>query len=214
MPGDAELSTPSTNPTLDELVERTRGLQPWRKLFHAVNGLSVAAAIVFLDIPSETARWILGPIALGLLVLDALRLLHPPSNALFFRAFRLLASPREARGLASSTWYALGIALAVLLFPLEHAVTGILVLGLADPSASYVGQRWGRRPFLGGSVAGTVVFLAVAAAVLLSRHPWGVAAVSVLAVTLAERKSWPLDDNFAIPLVSAAATTGSSALLG
>ena len=37
--------------TLRVLVERTAGPQPWRKAFHAMNAVLIAAAITLLDPP-------------------------------------------------------------------------------------------------------------------------------------------------------------------
>lgn len=199
---------------LEALVERTRGLQPWRKAFHAVNGLLVAGALATVDLPRSMAAALLAAIAATLLVSDIVRLRHPRSNALFFTAFSRLASPREAEGMASSTWYALGLAITVALAPTEVAVTAILVLGLADPAASLVGQRWGRRPFMGGTREGTLVFFVVAFAIVGWRHGWAVALPVGAATALAERKSWPLDDNLTIAVVCAAGILAAQSLLG
>lgn len=169
--------------------------------------------LLHLDLPRSTAAALLAAGAVLVVVADVFRLRYPPANELFFRAFRLLASPREASGLASSTWYAVAVAAAVALFPLHHAVSGILVLALADPAGSYVGQRWGRRPFLGGTVLGTATFVVVAGLVLGFRHPPAVAGVAAVAAALTERRSWPLDDNLAIPLVTGAVTMLGASLL-
>lgn len=186
------------------LVDRTSGLQPWRRVMHATNGILVAVALMVLPIPRA---WAVGLLATALLAqgaIDVVRLRFPAVNAAFFRAFRHLASPREASGPASSTWYTLGVLVAVALFPREAAVSGILVLGLADPAASYVGRRWGRRPFLGATLEGSGVFMAVAFAVMVPRHDPLLAAAAAAAATLAERLSWPLDDNVTLPVVTAA----------
>ena len=61
---------------------------------------------------------------------------------------------------------------------------------------------------------GTLTFLVVAVAILLVRHPWPVAAAAALFATVAERRSWPLDDNFAIPVVTGLTVWGVGALLG
>ncbi|MDP2956890.1 MAG: hypothetical protein Q8N53_10765 [Longimicrobiales bacterium] len=196
-----------TAPDLDTLVGRTTGLQPWRRLFHAATGSLVAGILLYADVPRVAAVGILGAVLGGLVVLDATRLVSPGANAIFFRAFRTLASPREAGRPASSTWYALGMTLAVAFFSPEAAVSGILVLALADPAASYVGQRWGRRPFLGASLEGTALFAAVAFAILAARHGLVPGAAGALAAALAERLSWPLDDNLTIPVVAAAVVT-------
>ena len=192
---------------LDALVEQTRGVQPFRRLFHAFTGTAVAVALTWLGLPRATAVTILGVVLVGQIALDVVRLRMPRANAAFFRAFRHLASPREAEGLASSTWYTVGLLLAVALFPGQAAISGILVLALSDPAASYVGQRWGRRPLLGGSVAGSVAFVVVGLAVLLPRHAAPVALGATVAGLLAERLSWPLDDNLALPPATAAAIT-------
>ena len=196
----------TTNPDraeLDELVQRTRGLQPWRRLFHAANGVATAVALTWLPLERWQAITILGGILAVLVVADVVRMRSPAANRLFFRVFSLLASPREAGRIASSTWYTFGIFLAVVFFPLPYAVSGILVLALADPAASYIGQRWGGRPFMGGTLIGTAVFFGVACAVLGLRHALPVALVAAAVATIAERRSWPLDDNLMIPLACA-----------
>lgn len=192
---------------LEDLIRSTEGLQPWRRLFHAFNGVAVWAAVEVLGLP---IAWTVGILAVAFVLLaglDLLRLRLPRANEAFFRAFRLLASPREATGPASSTWYALAMLLALVVFPAREALSGILVLALADPAASYLGRRWGRRPFLGGSVEGTAVFVAVSLAILLARHPLPVAVPAAVAAALAERRSWPLDDNLAVPLATGAVLT-------
>lgn len=121
---------------------------------------------------------------------------------LFFRLFRALASPREAGGLASSTWYVAGVLLTLVLFPPGPALAGILVLALADPAASYVGRRWGRRPLGDGTVEGSVVFAAVATLVCLPLAGIGAAVAAALVAALVERVPALPDDNLTIPVVA------------
>lgn len=197
MTSNAELET------LERLVARTRGRQPWRRLFHAANGTLIAAALVWLPISRTTELLVLSGLVVAAFAADWIRLTQRWANELFFRLFNRLASPREAAGVASSTWYILGITAAVAFAPEPAAISGILVMSLADPAASYLGRRWGRRPFLGGSLEGSVVFVAVALAVLLPRHSWPVAVPAAFVAMLVERKSWPLDDNLTVPLITA-----------
>lgn len=199
---------------LDALVARTEGPQWWRKVFHAINATLIAAAIVLFEWPDRTLRLVLGVAVGSLFAFDLLRLSNRRLNSLFFRAFGKLASPREARGIASSTWYALGIFLAVVLFPRAEAVAGILVLGYADPAAAYVGRTLGKRPFLGGTLEGSIAFFVTSAAVLAFRFAWPAVLVAAAAAALAERRSWPLDDNLTVPLVSAGALHVVGLLLG
>ncbi len=197
---------------LDALVERTRGPQPWRRLFHLATGAVVATLLTLPGVPKGTALLVLAAVVVGLLLLDVVRLRDTRANEVFFRAFVHLASPREAHGIASSTWYAIALLVVVALFPRAAAVSGIVVLAVSDPAAGWVGRRWGRRPFLGGTLEGSIVFAATAFAVLAFRHPLPVALVAALAATLAERVSWPVDDNFAVPVTAAAVLTILEAL--
>jgi len=202
-----------TSPGLEGLVQRTSGPQLWRRVFHAVTGVLIAIALTILDLPRATAVAIIGVVVAALGAIDVARLVDPKVNALFFSAFRHLASPRDARGLASSTWYGLGVLIAVALFPTRAAVSGVLVLALADPIASYAGRRWGRRAFLGATLEGTALFAAVAFGILAARHGPLVGAVGAVVLALAERLSWPLDDNLTIPVFGGAVVTAFGVLL-
>jgi dolichol kinase len=158
--------------------------------------------LVLLDPPWIWTVAALGSLTLLLFLSDLARFSIPGLNRLFFRLFRPFASPREARGVASSTWYIAGCFLAVAVFPREVAVASILVLALADSVASYVGRRWGRRPFGTGSVEGSTVFFLVAFLILVPVAGWGVAAVVAGLTALVERTPWPLDDNLTVPLTA------------
>ena len=198
--------------SLGDLVGRTGGLQPWRRVFHMLSGLGLAGALTWLEPSRGFAVVALGAVFLILLAADIVRLASKETNRMFFATFLRLASPREAAGVASSTWYVLGVGLCVAFFPLPVAVSGVLVLALADPAASYIGRRWGEIRFLGGTVEGSLVFAAVAFAVLISRHSLLAAVAAAVLTTLAERLLWPLDDNVAVPVACAAALAGMETL--
>jgi dolichol kinase len=185
---------------LADLVERTKGLQPWRRVFHSCSGLVLALGPGLLGLERPLVVRLLAVGVALLLVADLARLRVPSLNVLFFRAFRRLASPREASGIASSTWYGVGVFLAWALFPAAVAVPSILVMALADPCASVIGRLWGRRRFGKGSTLGSLTFFVVASVVLLAatRNP-AVILVAALAA-LVEVLPWKLDDNLMIPL--------------
>lgn len=193
------------DPGLAELVGRTEGLQPWRRLFHAASGVAMVAGLLVLPLSRGLVLALLGSCVVILWLADLARLSSPRLNVLFFRAFPSLASPREAEKPASSSWYVLGIFLALLLFSRERAVAGILVLALADPAASLVGRRWGRRPVGNGSLEGSATFFGVACLALLTLVPPGPALAAAALATVVEVLPWPLDDNLTIPLVTAGA---------
>lgn len=196
------VSSGPTEAELALLVEGTQGLQPWRRVFHAANGLVMAAALTWVVPSRPLALAALSLVLAVLLALDFVRLRDRRVNALFFRVFKPFASPREARKTASSTWYVVGILTALVLFPVHVVIPGILVLALADPAASVLGRLWGRRRLGKGSVEGTVIFSVVAFFVLLPFVPPPAAAMAAVLTALVEILPLGLDDNFTIPLTA------------
>jgi dolichol kinase len=186
-------------------AERMRGVQPWRRLFHAGNGLVVAFFPPVLGLEKRVLLLILSSLLVVLLAFDLVRLRVPGVNAFFFKAFPSLASPREAKQAASSTWYACGVVIAYAFFPVRIAVPAIVVLALADPMASVVGRLWGRRRVGNGTVLGSLVFLFVAFAVLSAFFGPAAAMVPALVVTCVEVVPWRLDDNLTVVVAGATA---------
>lgn len=194
---------PDPDPDLSEAVEKTRGLQPWRRLFHATNGTLAVVAIAVLGLPRATALVILGIILALTTATDLVRLYDPKINTVFFKAFSPLASPREKGKIASSTWYAASLIVVLLIFPLDYALAGILVLAWADPAASVVGQKFGKHPFLAGTIRGTATFAVVAFCALILFVPWWMALVAATVTALLEAAPLDLDDNLIVPITAA-----------
>jgi dolichol kinase len=188
---------------LVRLVNETAGMQPWRRVFHTANGVLLVLVLGTFPIPRSAVLLALGGLFLALLLLDAWRLARPGVNLLFFRLFAPLVSPREEMKIASSTWYALGIFLTILLFSQRIALPAILTLALADPAAVFSGRTWGRRKLGKGTWVGSFAFALVASAALLLFFPWPVALGAALAATAVEAAPLPLDDNLTIPLATA-----------
>lgn len=186
---------------LSALVADTEGLQPWRRVFHAGNGVLLALGPGAVGLSPEQTAWLLAAVSAVLLAFDLARLRWRTLNAFFFRAFRRLASPREANAVASSTWYAIGAFLAWWWFPPAIAVASILVLGLADPSASVFGRLYGRRPIGKGTVEGVLAFVGVGVLVLWPQVGLVAALVAAAVTGLAEIVPGGVDDNLVIPLV-------------
>ena len=197
----------SEDPPISELIEKTEGVQPWRRVFHASNGTILVLALLWLPIPDAVVFSALGTLLAALLFLDVVRLTRPAVNRVFFQAFMLLASPREARKVASSTWYLLGVFLALLFFPRTAALAGILTMALGDPAAAVVGWKYGRRKLGNGSLEGSITFALVAFGVQILFFPWPVAAAAALVTAAVEALPWPVDDNLSLPLVASGVVT-------
>ena len=204
---------PHQNNRLAELVAKTTGLQTGRRIVHAITGTVIFVAVTQLDLSKSLTITGLSVLFLILLASDLVRLRVPHLNILFFRFFQILVSPRESQNIASSTWYILGALIAIVLFPISAALSGILVLAWADPTASYLGRRWGKRSFLGGTLVGTTAFLVVAVLILSVRHPLTIAIPSACLITLVERLAWPLDDNLLLAPACAGILTLSELLV-
>ena len=195
------------DPAFDKLVRRTHGLQPWRRVVHAACGVGLAG-LIWLDVltPLALAACLGGIIAMAVAT-DVMRLRKPDLNRRFFLAFRHLASPREAGKWASSTWYVIGVAAVMLVFPSPVWIPSILVVALADPCASVCGQLWGRAEPGEPSPLGSAVFWAVATVCLWPFAGLGPAAVVGLVVAATERAPIPVDDNVTVALATAVALT-------
>ena len=204
---------PYQNNRLADLVAKTTGLQAGRRIVHAITGTVIFVAVIQLDLSESLTITGLSVLFLILLASDLVRLRVPHLNILFFRFFQILVSPRESQNIASSTWYILGALIAIVLFPISAALSGILVLAWADPTANYLGRRWGRRAFLGGTLEGTIAFLVVAVLILSVRHPLPIAIPSACLITLVERSAWPLDDNLVLAPACAGILTLSELLI-
>lgn len=193
---------PGRGPESPAPVSRAGQLQPLRRVFHAAAGLVLAWGPSALEIDHTLLLVTLGSLFVVLIVFDLVRLRTRWLNTLFLRSLPSLASSREAVGVASSTWYVLGVFLTYLLFPPTAAVPAILVLALADPAASVVGRTWGRTRVGTGTVEGTLAFFVVASALLWGFY--GAMGLAVaLVVSLAEPLPLRLDDNLVIPVLTA-----------
>ncbi len=187
---------------LAELVGRTEGPRPWRRLFHLLGGLSVAWVVHVLSPQSPSARWLFGIMLAIALAGDLLRLQSDTFNRFAFRTFRVLLSPREADRLSIS-WFMAGVFLVLWLPAEAHAVAALVVLAIADPVANVVGSRIGKHPLGKGTVEGTAAF-AASAFVALTPFVGAWTAVPVAFVAAAaEAVPTRLDDNFAIPVATA-----------
>lgn len=193
-----------------------------RNLFHVGNALVVLTLVVLL--PSS---WLI-PLAsafFGLAVfLETSRRFSERWNATLMKLFGPVAHPYEHYHVNSASWYVGALfVLAWMERPMVAAV-GIGVLGLADPAASIVGRRFGRHKLLHGrTLEGTLTFAGVGALVAaLVLAGYGLAPVNILIVSLAagiagalaELMSRRVDDNFSVPVLTAAAAWGMVTLLG
>lgn len=188
----------------EELVGRTDGLQPWRRVFHVVGGSCVAWTVYTLSPLSAATRWLFGVLFVVSFVADLLRVRSETLNRFFFRRFSALASPREAEGMTGFPSFVLGVFVVLWLPGGALAVPSILVLSFSDPAASTVGRLWGKHPLGTGTLEGTSAFFVTAVVVLVPfAGVWSAVLVAALAAG-SEVLPSGLDDNLVVPVATAA----------
>ncbi len=197
----SSVKTPSE---LEVAVRRTEGVQPWRRAFHAACGIVIVAFVEYGPLDGRMDLLCLGVALLASLAIDWARLGSRSANLVFFRWFSALVSPREARKIASSTWYLTGAFITMLVAP-RLFMPALLVLALADPAASVVGRLWGRHRLGKGSWEGAAAFFVVASAVLASIVGPGIALPAAALVAGFEVLPTGIDDNLTVPPVTALA---------
>jgi len=136
-------------------------------------------------------------------------------NLFLLRFMSAVSHPHERREVNSATWYTTALLLLALLFAPRFCTVALVVMGLADPAAAFVGRRWGRIRLVNGrSLEGSFTFLLVgAAAALAALSIWhqelslgfavwiALGAAFLAAVT--ELLSRYVDDNLSVPLAAA-----------
>jgi dolichol kinase len=194
-----------------------------RSLFHVASG-ALSLTLMRL-LPGRT--WLIGvslTIAVAAWSMEAARRRSPAANELLMRFFSPIAHPQERHRVNSSTWYVTALLILATFFPLRAAELGVVVLGLADPAAGFIGRRFGRtRLRTGRSLEGTLAFVvagtlgALASLIAFHELPWAsritLALVGAVAGAVAELVSTRADDNFTIPLTVAVATVTAQLFL-
>lgn len=195
-----------------------------RSLVHVGFGFT---ALTLLHVLTQTQIiWIAGGFALFALVAETSRRFSSGANAALMKLFAPIAHPHEHHRVNSASWYTAALLLLAVFAPVEAAAAGVIVLGLADPAAAFVGRRWGRTKLVGGrSLEGSTTFalvgFVVTSVMLAILHPaiptstgMILAAVAGVSGALAELYSGRLDDNFTIPVAVAGALMATLALMG
>ncbi len=120
-------------------------------------------------------------------------------------AVKAYLKPKESRKPSGSFFYLLAASVVVVLFNRDAAIASLLILSIADPAASIVGRRFGRRRPAGKSLAGTLAFFCTALIILLF-FPFSVPAriAGACVASLTELLTPPIiDDNLSVPVVTA-----------
>lgn len=202
-----------------------RPLNPARNLLHAGSGIAGFVAIELIHSRFATIAVALA-FALAGWTMEWRRRQSATVNDQLMNLFGPVAHAHERHHVNSATWYCTALVLLAIAGTDIANGLGVLVLGFADPIAAQIGRRFGRvRIRSGRTLEGSIGFVVAGAGVsflaLGLTHPEvpigariALATVAGVSGALAELFSFRLDDNLTIPVVTAAAVTGTALLLG
>jgi glycerol-3-phosphate acyltransferase PlsY len=185
-------------------VETSRTV--WRALVHIAIGLGISIAAFFLSRGIMLVA--LGLAALGVLLVDLIRLRGPGFNAWFCRFFQPFLRDYETARLLGASFLIVSSLVVYTVFSLKIAVLAITFLAVGDPSARLVGERFGGWRLFRKNIWGVLACLIVClAAASIWRYaglsvPIAVALTGAAAAAIAEGLPTAIDDNLTIPLLS------------
>ncbi len=225
-------------------MENQYGFNFLRKVWHVL-GLIIPVSL-YLDIfkgydgYQYATRLIivfyLGIFLILLLLMESVRLTVPAFERFFFKYFGFLMKESERNRFNGTVPYFLANLIVVMFFTPEIAVLSILFLVIGDPTAAYIGSRFGRYRFYNGKsregiigffVAAFLIGLIVLTLITFSRPesafslqtdgnfrflPMIFLALGVIASCLTEffastTANGLIDDNLLIPIVGALTLT-------
>lgn len=186
-----------------------------RSLVHAASGVVLLLLIQHVLPPAAMA-----PVAAIFFVaawaMEIGRRHSDTVNRFLMWVFGPIAHAYEADKVNSATWYVTALlALSLAASPMVCSLA-VIVLGIGDPAAAFIGRRWGRTRLASGrSLEGSLAFVVSASiaafATLGVYYPTlgleemvALALVTALAGAIAELVTAGLDDNLVIPLAAAA----------
>jgi dolichol kinase len=179
-----------------------------RKLLHLG---SLVVPFLYIAFDRNTTLFICGFMFLAALAGEVSRAFIPSLNAFFLSAFNGVTREHEKEKLLGATYLTASSFLALLLFPLNIAVSCMLYLVLGDTFAALVGRKFGRHRFSKKSWEGSFAFFIVS--FLSSLYFIGLPLSFLGALTATITEAYSDKDNLTVPLISGAVLTIFSLLL-
>lgn len=164
-----------------------------RRVLHAAS----AGLLLFVPLWSWSVfRAVATATACTAVVLEAVRLTFPVASKALARVVPVYRQTEHSRP-SGAMWLAIGFGLAAW-FPPRLPALALLVGALADPAASFVGERWGNRSARKSAVGSLAFFVVAWAAALAVGTLWYKGLAIAAVATALERWSGPLDDNLLV----------------
>lgn len=188
-----------------------------RKAFHLV-GLAIPIGYLFFPEEGQAKAILLGAMIFGVFI-DVFRLSEPRLRHFLNSLIGAIMRPHERTDLLGSTCLLISSTMTALIFPKSVAVAALCLLIGGDTAAALIGKRFGRiRIFGSKTLEGTLAFLATgiilsAGVSLAGQRFWpevqglslSAGTIGALVGALVEAVPFPIDDNFAVPIISGVA---------
>jgi dolichol kinase len=182
----------------------------YRKTIHIFSS-SIPIGYYFLS--KDIVLSVLLPLLFCMVVVEMLKYKSETVYSLYLKYFKFLLREHEFNKdkfrINGASWVLLADVVCIILFPKYIAISGMLLLSLADSSSAVIGRMYGKKQFAPNrSYAGTFAFFVTGVIIVLLSPKYvyqpmeyylGLTAVAV--TTLADSVKFPVDDNFAIPVI-------------
>ncbi|MCB0355464.1 MAG: hypothetical protein KDD40_00565 [Bdellovibrionales bacterium] len=194
-----------------------------RKIWHFIGVMVIA--FIYYRVSHSTAIQVMALSAALFTTLDLLRKQLPSLNQILMSIFNPVMRESERTHIAGTTYLLNGAFITMFFFPKPIVLLTLLMLGTADPVASFTGLKMGKDKILGnktlqGSLAAFAVSTVVAAIYYfltntMTERLMIVSLLSGLVGTFSELiPIGKIDDNFSFPIVCALGLSGVYYLFG
>ena len=177
-----------------------------RKAFHLLTTLYVVG---YWFLPWEATIIGVSAVLLIAIIGESIRLHNPAFNKWILEALGGVHRKEETNRMSGLIWTLSGSLMTMMIFNDKYIVTAsMLYLSLGDSVAAIIGKHRGKNKiFNKKTVEGSLACFAVCLVTGFFFLRWDYALLGALVATLIEVIPWPLNDNFWMPLISAAILT-------
>ncbi|MCB9027204.1 MAG: hypothetical protein H6625_12855 [Bdellovibrionaceae bacterium] len=182
-------------------------------------------SLIYFRVSHSTAIQVMALAAALFTTLDLLRKQLPALNHVLLNMFMPIMRESERQSIAGTTYLLNGVLITMLIFPKPIVLLTLLLLGTADPMASFVGLKYGQDRIFGhktlqGCLAAFIVSTLIAFVFFFITNTMTdrIMIVSLLAGLVSTFSELipiqKIDDNFTFPLLCATGLWGIYYLFG
>jgi glycerol-3-phosphate acyltransferase PlsY len=190
-------------------LEMKRQEMNWR---HYLRPAAFLLVVYHFHAPPPNSLILVGSVALPFLVLDLSRLFSKDVNIFFFKKVHHLYKSKEYKSFSSITLFLFGIFLSFLLFDKGIALLAVSFLIFGDFFSKFYGLHFGKKQIFGKTLEGslahfTVCLITSYLAIHYIAVPFAIGLLGAAVATLSELLPLRVNDNFSVPILSAAVMT-------